>query len=200
MKPAREQPGVQRDMLHLRETKGDMLCLYALSSPTHRSYRAVLEVSPINLSLKAEDEQEAIIERFGALIRSLSFPVQILVRNQRLDLVPYIKHLLTQPGAGGQHPSTWYALAASLAQLLQQIAARRTLIERHVYIVIPASQGAAHLRDRGAGTAGTGTACRGTQPATGLLWPHLPPPAQYRAGTAHVQLSDTRTCSRPSPH
>ena len=111
MKPAREQPSVQRDMLRLRETKGDMLCLYAPGSPTRRSYRAVLEVSPINLSLKAEDEQEAIIERFGALIRSLSFPVQILVRNQRLDLTPYIRHLLAQPGADGQHPPTWYALA-----------------------------------------------------------------------------------------
>ena len=58
MKSAREQPGVQRDMVRLRETKGDMLCLYAQSSPTRRSYRAVLEVSPINLSLKAEDEHE----------------------------------------------------------------------------------------------------------------------------------------------
>ena len=146
MKPVREQPSVQRDMLHLRETKGDMLCLYAPGSPTRRSYRAVLEVSPINLSLKAEDEQEAIIERFGSLIRSLSFPVQILVRNQRLDLIPYIKHLFTQPGAGGQHPSTWYALAASLAELLQKIAAQRTLIERHVYVIIPTSQGAGNYK------------------------------------------------------
>jgi len=130
MKSVREQPGVQRDMVRLRETKGEMLCLYAPGTPTRRSYRAVLEVSPINLSLKAEDEQEAIIERFGALIRSLSFPVQILVRNQRLDLTPYIQHLLAQPGAGGQHPLTWYALAHSLAQLLQRIASQRTLIER----------------------------------------------------------------------
>ncbi len=148
MKSAREQPGVQRDMVRLRETKGDMLCLYAQSSPTRRSYRAVLEVSPINLSLKAEDEQEAIIERFGALIRSLSFPVQILVRNQRLDLSPYIRHLLAQPGVGGQHPPTWYALAHSLAELLQRIAAQRMLIERHVYIIIPASQGASSPRRR----------------------------------------------------
>ena len=148
MKAAREQPGVQRDMVRLRETKDDMLCLYAPGSPTRRSYRAVLEVSPINLSLKAEDEQEAIIERFGALIRSLSFPVQILVRNQRLDLTPYIRHLLVQPGAAGQHPSTWYALAASLAELLQRIAAQRTLIERHVYVIIPASQGVGSSRRR----------------------------------------------------
>src|SRR6266487_2036490 len=148
MRPAREQPSVQRDMVRLRETKGDMLCLYAPGSPTRRSYRAVLEVSPINLSLKAEDEQEAIIERFGALIRSLSFPVQILVRNQRLDLSPYIRHLLAQPGVGGQHPPTWYALAHSLAELLQRIAAQRMLIERHVYIIIPASQGASSPRRR----------------------------------------------------
>ena len=148
MKASREQPCVQRDMLRLRETKGDMLCLYAPSMPTRRSYRAVLEVVPINLSLKAEDEQEAIIERFGALIRSLSFPVQILVRNQRLDLMPYIRHLLAQPRANGQHPPTWNALAHSLADLLQKIAAQRTLIERHVYVIIPASQGASSSRRR----------------------------------------------------
>ena len=148
MKPAREQPGVQRDMLRLRETKGDMLCFYAPGSPTRRSYRAVLEVVPINLSLKAEDEQEAIIERFGALIKSLSFPLQILVRNQRLDLSPYIQHLVAQPRGDGQHPPTWSTLAESVAKLLQKIAAQRTLIERHVYIVIPASQGARSTRRR----------------------------------------------------
>jgi hypothetical protein len=105
MKQARIQASVQRDMLYLRETSGDMLCLYAPGSPPRRSYRAVLEVAPINLALKAEDEQEAIIERFGALIRSLSFPLQVLVRNQRLDLVPYIRHLLASPQAMTQHPS-----------------------------------------------------------------------------------------------
>jgi hypothetical protein len=148
MKASREEPCVQRDILRLRETKGEMLCLYAPGSPTRRSYRAALEVSPINLSLKAEDEQEAIIERFGALIRSLSFPVQILVRNQRLDLIPYIRSLLAQPGADRQHPPSWNALAHSLADLLQKIAAQRTLIERHVYVIIPASQSAGGSRRR----------------------------------------------------
>jgi hypothetical protein len=142
MKQARTQPGVQREIVYLRETKGDMLCLYAPSAPTRRSYRAVLEVSPINFSLKAEEEQEAIIERFAAFIRSLSFPAQILVRNQRLDLAPYIGRLLAQPIGQMQHPPNWYTLARSLADLLQKIASQRTLIERHVYVIIPASQGA----------------------------------------------------------
>ena len=121
MKQVREQPSVQRDMVRLRETKGDMLCLYAPGSPTRRSYRAVVEVMPINLSLKAEDEQEAIIERFAALIKSLPFPLQILVRNRRQDLAPYIQRLLAHPRADGQHPPTWDALAHSQAELLQKI-------------------------------------------------------------------------------
>src|SRR5438045_9112298 len=120
MKATREQPGVQRDQVRLRETKDDMLCLYAPGSPTRRSYRAVLEVVPINLALKAEDEQEAIIERFGALIRSLAYPLQVLVRNQRLDLSPYIEHLLVPPGAGRPSTPTWFALASSLADLLRR--------------------------------------------------------------------------------
>src|SRR3989440_11332051 len=115
MKQAHFTTSVQRDLLSLRETSGDMLCLYAPNSPTRRSYRAVLEVAPINLALKAEDEQGAIIERFAALIRSLSYPLQVLVRNQRLDLSPYVEHLLALPGAGRPLPPTWLALTSSLA-------------------------------------------------------------------------------------
>jgi TraC protein/Helicase HerA, central domain len=93
--------------------------------------------------------QQAIIERFAALIKSLSFPLQILVRNRRQDLAPYIQRLLAHPRADGPHPPTWDALAHSQAELLQKIAAERTLIERHVYLIIPASQGAGGSRRRG---------------------------------------------------
>src|ERR1700681_2615032 len=148
----KQQASVQRDMLSLRETSGDMLCLYSPGSPTRRSYRAVLEVAPINLSLKGEDEQEAIIERFGALIRSLSFPLQVLVRNQRLDLLPYIRRVLALPSNERQLPPTWDALARSVAELVQRIAAQRTLIERHVYVIIPAEPRSGGSRHRG-GTA-----------------------------------------------
>ncbi len=149
MKQAQIPSSVQRDLLMVRETSGDMLCLYAPGSPTRRSYRAVLEVAPINLALKAEEEQEAIIERFGALIRSLSYPLQVLVRNQRLDLSPYLERLLVPPGAGRPSTPTWFALASSLADLLRRIAAERTLIERHVYLIIPADPRAGRPRHGG---------------------------------------------------
>jgi hypothetical protein len=134
---------VQRDFVRLRETTGEMLCLYDVHSPTRRSYRAVLEVAPINLVLKAQDEQEAILERFQALLKSLSFPLQVLVRNQRLDLSPYMRRLLAD---ASQRSQTWRVLAYDLTALLQQLAAQRTLIERHVYVILPASQGSSRVR------------------------------------------------------
>jgi hypothetical protein len=147
VKYTRLQSSVQRDFVRLRETAGEMLCLYDARSPTRRSYRAVLEVSPINLSLKAPDEQEAIIERFQALLKSLSFPLQVLVRNQRLDLAPYMRRLLADAVT---RPPTWQVLAHDLAVLLQQLAAQRTLIERHVYVILPASLGNSRARGKSA--------------------------------------------------
>jgi len=157
MKQPHREKSVQCDLLHVRETSGDMLCLATPGSPTQRSYRAVLEVFPINLALKAQEEQEAIIERFGALIRSLSFPLQVLVRNQRLDLLPYIRRFLTRPQNTTAHPSTADALARSVAELVQQIAAQRTLIERHVYVIIPTAPRASRARRRGGFPALSGT-------------------------------------------
>jgi len=145
MNRARPHTSVQRDVVRLRETADEMLCLYDAASPTRRRYCAVLEVSPINLSLKAEDEQEAIIERFHALITSLAFPVQILVRNQRLDLAPYILHLLERSEVL-RRTLIWCTLAQGVADLLQKLAAERTLIERHVYVIIPASRGSTRTR------------------------------------------------------
>jgi hypothetical protein len=150
-------PGVQQHYIRAREIMGEVLCLYAPLSPTKRAYCAVLAVSTINFVLKADDEQDALVERYRALLKSLSFPIQIIVRNQRLDLRPYLARVHAQiPGPlstlpapeNGQtlfvrreeeeHARVWAGLADGLEALLQQIGSRRTLIERHCYLVIPA--------------------------------------------------------------
>ena len=53
-------------------------------------YRAVLITSSINLSLKSEDEQTAIIMQFQNLLNSLEFPVQIFIQSRRLNIEPYL--------------------------------------------------------------------------------------------------------------
>lgn len=141
---------VQHHAIRAREIVGDVLCLWAPLSPTKRAYRAVVEVSLLNFVLKAEEEQEALIERYRILLKSLTFPLHILVCHQRLDMRPYLAQVQAQsqmaardmqdPTGQPNQPSNhaWLDLATGLAHLIQQVGSQRTLIERHCYLIIPA--------------------------------------------------------------
>lgn len=54
------------------------------------SLRALLMASSINLALKSNDEQQAIIGQFQNFLNSLEFHVQFFVESRELDIRPYI--------------------------------------------------------------------------------------------------------------
>ena len=54
------------------------------------SLRSVLIASSINLSLKSNDEQLAIINQFQSFLNGLDFQTQIVVQSRRLDIRPYL--------------------------------------------------------------------------------------------------------------
>lgn len=54
------------------------------------SMRALLMASSINLALKSQDEQNAIIGQFQNFLNSLEFTVQFFVESRELDIRPYI--------------------------------------------------------------------------------------------------------------
>lgn len=128
---------VQQHYVHAREVLDWVLCVQSVTSPTRRVYRAVLEIPMINFLLKAEEEQDALIERYRSLLKALTFPIQILVRNERLDLRPYLTRLQGQVPRNAGGPA-WPVLAEELGAMLQRLGSQRTLIERHCYLVIPA--------------------------------------------------------------
>ena len=57
------------------------------------SLRAILLASAINIALKSEDEQQAVIMQFQGFLNSLDFPVQIAVGSRRYDIKPYLMTL-----------------------------------------------------------------------------------------------------------
>jgi hypothetical protein len=59
----------------------------------NNEYRAVIMVSSLNLSLKSEDEQSAILSQFQNFFNSLDFPIQIYSKSRRADIEPYLKSL-----------------------------------------------------------------------------------------------------------
>lgn len=52
--------------------------------------KVVLTASSLNLALKGEEEQAAIIGQFQGFLNSLDFPIQIHVESRRVDIKPYL--------------------------------------------------------------------------------------------------------------
>lgn len=55
--------------------------------------KVVLSVSSLNLSLKSEDEQNAIISQFQGFLNTLDFPIQIHAESRRVNIRPYLDML-----------------------------------------------------------------------------------------------------------
>src|SRR3989338_1582009 len=53
----------------------------------------VMESTSLNFGLLSEKEQAAVIAAYAALINSLSFSIQIVVRTQRKDISNYLRFL-----------------------------------------------------------------------------------------------------------
>jgi hypothetical protein len=54
------------------------------------SLRAMLMASSINLALKSQDEQEAIIAQFQNFLNSLEFTAEFFIESRDLDIRPYL--------------------------------------------------------------------------------------------------------------
>jgi len=52
--------------------------------------RSVLITNSLNLGLKSDDEQQAVLVQFQAFLNSLDFPVEFFVQSRRLNIKPYI--------------------------------------------------------------------------------------------------------------
>lgn len=55
--------------------------------------RAILITNSLNLGLKSEDEQMAVISQFQSFLNSLDFPVQFFIESRKLNIKPYIELL-----------------------------------------------------------------------------------------------------------
>lgn len=53
----------------------------------------IIEITASNFALLSQREQETRIFSYASLLNSLSFPIQILIRNKRMDISIYLKEL-----------------------------------------------------------------------------------------------------------
>ena len=97
----------------------------------------ILEASAINFALLSEKEQEAMIFAYAALLNSLSFPIQILVRSQRKNISGYLR-LLDEQENKLETPLLKNQLAKYKA-FVQETIKKNEVLDKKFYVVIPFS-------------------------------------------------------------
>ncbi|MEV5301130.1 PrgI family protein [Amycolatopsis methanolica] len=94
----------------------------------------VAVASTVNFALRTPAEQEALVASFGRYLHSLTAPVQVLVRTERLDLSAQVAELRERAG-GLPHPAL-EAAAVEHADYLVQLGQESDLLRRQVLLVL----------------------------------------------------------------
>jgi hypothetical protein len=137
--------------------------------------------STVNFALRTPAEQESLVTVFGRWLHSLTAPVQILIRAERLDLSGQIADLRRR-APGLPHPAL-EAAAVEHADYLAGLAERMDLLRRQVLLVLREPTPTAGTTPRGGGLlpAGLRAARRGR--------PELPSGAEPGRRAAEARLA-----------
>jgi len=98
----------------------------------------ILSVSSVNFDLLSEREQDAIIYAYAALLNSLTFPVQILIRSQKKDISSYLELLEKQELKQANNPLL-SGLITSYRKFVGEMVKKNNILDKKFYIVIPFS-------------------------------------------------------------
>ncbi|WP_394620134.1 PrgI family protein [Lentzea sp. JNUCC 0626] len=90
--------------------------------------------STINFALRTAAEQEALVASFGRYLHSLTAPVQVLVRAERMDLSSHVSELREQ-ATSLPHPALETA-AREFSDYLEQLSRATSLLRRQVLLVL----------------------------------------------------------------
>lgn len=97
----------------------------------------VLQITSVNFALLSRPEQDARVAAYAALLNSLSFTLQIVVRSKPIDIMPYIQSIdtiakKTQNLKLASYIENYKDFVSSLVKM-------STVLDKQFYIVIPYS-------------------------------------------------------------
>jgi hypothetical protein len=116
----------------------------------------IIEVTGSNFALLSQREQEAKIVSYASLLNAVTFPIQILIRNKRVDITSYLKELeeherTTKNDLLATHIKLYRTFVHEMIRV-------NVVLSKQFYLVIPYNSleagvsGATQAGNKGAGT------------------------------------------------
>lgn len=99
------------------------------------SFRAVVACKSINFDLMSDREREGVEYSYQNFLNSLNFPIQILVRSQRVDIGPYIDKLVSIRRS--QDNMLLGVLMDDYINFIDVLSQEANIMEKTFFIVIP---------------------------------------------------------------
>jgi hypothetical protein len=97
----------------------------------------IIEITASNFALLSKREQDSRIFSYAGLLNSLSFPIQILIRNRRMDISQYINEL-NEVIKNTKNPQL-KAYVEYYSGFVQEMVTVNVVLNKQFYIVIPFS-------------------------------------------------------------
>lgn len=128
-KPAPKNPNSTQSTLQLSEIRDSMVIM------VDGSFRAVVSCKSINFDLMSDREREGVEYSYQNFLNSLNFPVQILIRSQRVDIAPYIDKLVNIRRT--QDNMLLGVLMDDYINFIDILSQEANIMEKSFYVVIP---------------------------------------------------------------
>lgn len=98
------------------------------------SVSMVMESSAINFDLYSEEEQDAAIYAYAALLNSLSFSIEIVIHSQKKDVTTYLD-LLKEAELKSYNPMSKKNIR-EYREFVAQLVQERNVLEKKFYIIV----------------------------------------------------------------
>ena len=120
-----------QSFIEIEEIKDDILLLKGFSAAV------VVEVGAVNFWLLSTEEQSSIIYAYAGLLNSLSFPVQILILSNKMDVSSYLDYL--EDKINKQQNELIRNRLISYRDFVKNIIKKNTVLEKRFFFVVPFS-------------------------------------------------------------
>lgn len=101
------------------------------------SFRAVIVCKSINFDLMSASEREAVEFSYQSFINSLTHPIQILIRSQKIDIGPYLDRLVNIRRT--QDNMLLGVLMDDYIEFIEIVSEEANIMDKSFYVVIPYS-------------------------------------------------------------